>query len=317
MKRTIAVSAAAFAATLLATPPAGATGLNRAWVSGHGTDTAGCGAPTTPCRSLQYAHDHIVAAGGEIDVLDPAGYGALSITKAISVVNDGVGTAGIQASSGNAITIDAGPDDAIYLRGLNIDGLNDSAAYGIKFNAGARLTITNCVVRHFSQTGITISPSSGDVRVLVSDSTSSDNAAYGFLYGPDVGTGGTIGVIDRLTVTNNGAGGAYFVGINSGEFAEFTLANSIVGDNDGNGVWTNGAGVVLNVDSSIIATNSEGVVAQSNSVIHLSRSVIDANADWGISIALGASIHSSGDNHVADNGHGALNGGTLGTDSPM
>ena len=41
---------------------------NRAWVSGHGTDVAGCGAPTSPCRSLQYVHDNIVGAGGEIDV---------------------------------------------------------------------------------------------------------------------------------------------------------------------------------------------------------------------------------------------------------
>src|SRR5471030_2519696 len=67
--------------------------INRAWVSGHGVDQAGCGAPTSPCRSLQYAHDQAVNAGGEIDILDPAGYGALSITKGISIVNDGVGTA--------------------------------------------------------------------------------------------------------------------------------------------------------------------------------------------------------------------------------
>src|SRR5471030_1897688 len=94
---------------------------NRAWVSGHGVDQAGCGSPTAPCRSLQYAHDNIVA-GGEIDILDPAGYGAISISKAISVVNDGVGTAGVQATSGNAITINTPPGDSVYLSGLNIDG---------------------------------------------------------------------------------------------------------------------------------------------------------------------------------------------------
>src|SRR5476651_711926 len=89
---------------------------SRIWVSGHGVDQAGCGAPTAPCRSLQYAHDHIVA-GGEIDILDPAGYGAVSISKSISIVNDGVGTAGVQATSGNAITINAGAGGAVYLRG--------------------------------------------------------------------------------------------------------------------------------------------------------------------------------------------------------
>jgi hypothetical protein len=77
---------------------------NRAWVSGHGVDQAGCGAPTAPCRSLQYAHDHAVIAGGEIDILDAAGYGAITITKSISIVNDGVGTAGVQSAGSDAIT---------------------------------------------------------------------------------------------------------------------------------------------------------------------------------------------------------------------
>src|SRR5476651_1134614 len=96
-------SLASLLALVVAATPAYALST-RAWVSGHGTDAAGCGAPVNPCRSLQYVHDHIIAAGGEIDVLDPAGYGAIAITKAVSIVNDGVGTAGVQATSGNAIS---------------------------------------------------------------------------------------------------------------------------------------------------------------------------------------------------------------------
>src|SRR5476649_2443855 len=102
MKTTAISIVAALAALAL---PAASLAASRAWVSGHGVDQAGCGAPTAPCRSLQYAHDHIVAAGGEIDILDPAGYGAITITKAISIVNDGVGTAGVQAAGSNAIDI--------------------------------------------------------------------------------------------------------------------------------------------------------------------------------------------------------------------
>ena len=77
--------------------PSHAGTANRAWVSGHGVDAAGCGAPTAPCRSLQYVHDNVVVAGGEIDILDPGGYGAISITKAISIVNDGVGAPRVPA----------------------------------------------------------------------------------------------------------------------------------------------------------------------------------------------------------------------------
>jgi hypothetical protein len=50
--------------------PAEAALLNRAWVSGHGTDAAGCGAAGSPCRTFQYTHDNIVAYGGEIDIME-------------------------------------------------------------------------------------------------------------------------------------------------------------------------------------------------------------------------------------------------------
>src|SRR5579883_1892953 len=109
MIKTPLLAAATFATVLLAFTPVQAADANRAWVSGHGTDAAGCGAPANPCRTFQYVHDNVIAAGGEIDVLDPAGYGAIAIAKAISIVNDGVGTAGVQQSSSgqDAITISA------------------------------------------------------------------------------------------------------------------------------------------------------------------------------------------------------------------
>src|SRR5471030_1424795 len=105
MKGGFAPVVAALIAWLVVAASAQAQTATRAWVSGHGTDAAGCGTPTAPCRSLQYAHDNIVAAFGEIDILDPAGYGAVSITKAISIINDSVGTAGVQAATGTAIAI--------------------------------------------------------------------------------------------------------------------------------------------------------------------------------------------------------------------
>ena len=95
----------------------------RSFVSGHGSDAAAC-TLAAPCRTLAAAFA-ATNAGGEIDVLDPAGYGALTINKAISIVNDGVGTAGVlQTVAGqNAIQINAGSSDSVTLRGLTIDGL--------------------------------------------------------------------------------------------------------------------------------------------------------------------------------------------------
>src|SRR5450631_4041377 len=93
----------------------------RSFVSGHGSDAGAC-TLAAPCRTFAAAFTH-TNAGGEIDVLDPAGYGALTINKAISIVNDGVGTSSILAPSGGVgITVSAGSTDAVSLRGLTIEG---------------------------------------------------------------------------------------------------------------------------------------------------------------------------------------------------
>jgi hypothetical protein len=85
----------------------------RVFVAAQGSDANSC-TFATPCRTFQHAND-IVAAGGEVDVLDPADYGALTINKAISI--QGHGFAGLAALSGNAITINAGPNDLVNVRG--------------------------------------------------------------------------------------------------------------------------------------------------------------------------------------------------------
>src|SRR5450755_4272402 len=145
----VAIATAAALVWFAAASSAGAQTAHRAWVSGHGADAPGCGAPTRPCRSLQYAHDDIVAAGGEIDILDPAGYGAIFIQKAISIVNDGVGTAGLQqANPGHAAIriYTPGPNDAVHLRGLTVEGLG-TGEYGIDLAQTGKLEIIGCTIR--------------------------------------------------------------------------------------------------------------------------------------------------------------------------
>ncbi len=166
--------------------PANAQTAPRAWVSSHGTDAAGCGAPTNPCRSLQYVHDNIIAAGGEIDILDPAGYGTITITKALSIVNDGIGTAGVQqgTSGQNAITISAGSNNTVILRGLNING-RGVAFYGVAVNSGASIEIIKCVISGFDH-GVDFEPTSGPNKLLVSNTIVSNNSDYGILIGDNI-----------------------------------------------------------------------------------------------------------------------------------
>ncbi|MGH6795784.1 MAG: hypothetical protein ACREDD_01875 [Methylocella sp.] len=83
-------------------------------------------ARAAPRRTFAFAIGQ-TAEGGEIGLLDPAGYGAVTIANAISIVNVGVGVAAIGVASGNAITINARPSDTVHLRGLTIEGLGSGA----------------------------------------------------------------------------------------------------------------------------------------------------------------------------------------------
>src|SRR5262249_4943843 len=111
-----AIAASLLALNFISNP---AQAQTRVFVSATGSDSNPC-TFAAPCRAFQHAHD-VVAAGGEIDVLDPAGYGAVTITKAISI--QGHGFAGIAVpSGGTGIFINAGAFDRVHLAGLLIDG---------------------------------------------------------------------------------------------------------------------------------------------------------------------------------------------------
>jgi nitrous oxidase accessory protein NosD len=74
----------------------------------------------------------LTIAGGEIYVLNSADYGPVTINKAVTITSEGA-MAGVLATSGAGITINAGANDVVNLRGLNIDGANAGAA-AIQFN---------------------------------------------------------------------------------------------------------------------------------------------------------------------------------------
>src|ERR1051326_6903442 len=143
----------ALAATLLACAFNSTTASaqsTRVFVAAQGSDGNAC-TFAAPCRTFQHAHD-VVAAGGEIDVLDPAGYGAVTITKSISI--QGHQFSGISTpSGGTGITINASASDDINLSGLIIEGAG-LGQLGIVFNTGRSLSIENCVIRNVFNDGI-------------------------------------------------------------------------------------------------------------------------------------------------------------------
>jgi hypothetical protein len=148
MTKPVSATIASIFAAYLFAPVANAQTAANAWVSGSGKDVSTCGPVTTPCRTFQYTHDHIVIAGGQIRVKDPAGYSPITINKSISIINDGVGLAAISAPSGNAITINASTSDMVYIKGLSLDG-GGTGSNGIAVNSANTVTITNTTITSF------------------------------------------------------------------------------------------------------------------------------------------------------------------------
>jgi hypothetical protein len=147
--------AAAFLCAFQAVP---AQAQSRVFVAAQGSDNNPCSF-ALPCRTFQHAHD-VVVAGGEIDVLDPAGYGTVTISKAISI--QGHGFAGISTgNNGGGILVFAGANDAVSVNGLLIDGAGIGNS-GIFLNTGRSLTVENCLIRNFAVAGIAFDPSALD-----------------------------------------------------------------------------------------------------------------------------------------------------------
>jgi Right handed beta helix region len=212
----------ALAVTALASVPAHAQ--TRVFVASFGLDTNPCNV-AQPCRTFQHAHD-IAPANSEIEVVDPAGYGPLTITKGISI--QGHGFAGIFATSGNAITVGVATSDPVTLNGLVIDG-GGIGPFGILINSGPAVQILNCVVRNFSQTAIADQTNTSGATLLIEDTVASDNfgPGSGIRIQPDSSIKATL---NRITTNNNVRGIQIFNG------ATTTIANSVISNNSDTGV---------------------------------------------------------------------------------
>src|SRR6185312_11086357 len=141
-----------FAVVLLWAGLAGAQ-ASRTWVSGVGDDANPC-SRTAPCKTFAGAISK-TAAGGEIDALDPAGYGAVTITKAITIDGGGGQVASVLVAGTNGIVVQAGPSDVVILRNLRINGIG-TGINGIRFLAGKDLNVENCYIFGFTTNGIDV-----------------------------------------------------------------------------------------------------------------------------------------------------------------
>jgi hypothetical protein len=166
---------------------------SRTWVSGVGDDVNPC-SRTAPCKTFAGAISKTVA-GGEIDALDPGGYGALLIKKSITIDGGGMmaGTLATVGSSGFTIDItDVKDPSAVRLRGLSLNGVG-TGANGINIKTAGSVTVEDCVIDGFKGSGINV----GAGKVFVRNTTIRNNVAAGITV-----TAGTVGIADVALVFN-------------------------------------------------------------------------------------------------------------------
>jgi hypothetical protein len=270
------------------------TCIARTWVSSLGNDSNDCNR-LTPCRTFQRAHDQTLTLG-EITVLDPGGYGAVTITKGISIINDGVGEAGVLVSGGlSGITINAGSDDVITLRGLTIKGIGFGGGNGVVFNSGKALSVENCTIRNLTGinpigNGLVLQPS-GPSTFAITNTAITDNRNKGIRVTPGSGVFYVAGVLDRVGLYNNGQEGLVLEG--NGQTLAFSVTDSVASANLIGFSAVDGARLLLQRSAAV--TNGIGV-ASSGALVIVNQSVVYNNTEgWKGQIA------SYGNNVVAGN----------------
>ena len=182
----------------------------RTWVSGVGDDVNPC-SRTAPCKTWAGAISK-TAAGGEIDALDPGGYGTLTITKSITVDGtNGQGFGSTLNSGGiNGFVINdsltATPNTIVVrLRNLSINGAGTTAGLnGINFVAGASVQVENTRIMNQSGDGIRMATSVA-AKLVLSDVTISECASDGVEMAGTNAANNAV-TMDRVNITKCGNG---------------------------------------------------------------------------------------------------------------
>src|SRR5215203_569744 len=283
----------AIATFMFATVSIAQAQASRTWVSGVGDDVNPC-SRTAPCKTWAGAISK-TAACGEIDALDPGGFGAVTITKSITL--DGTGTmASILSSLVNGITINALSTDVITIRGLSINGFCNGIS-GIRVLQAKTVNVEDCVIFRFSTgNGITVAETS-DLALNVRNTVIRDNTLDGINV---TTTAGTVKVnLDRVQMTGNGNG------IHARQSSRVVANNCVFSNNTTNGVFADAtaAFATVRVWNSIISLNGGSGVRAGNagggaSGVELGQNQIDHNTGNGVLVGTGGVVETFGNNSI-------------------
>ena len=271
----------------------------RTFVASNGIETNPCSL-TQPCRSFAAAITQ-TNVGGEVIVLDSAGYGPVTITKSVSLIAPTGIYAGISVFSGkDGVTVNA-PGAIVVLRGLSING--QGGDNGITLKAAARMRVENCVVSAMHVAGI--SHTAANAELIVLDTIVRDNLGSGVYLFADLGSL----VLDHVRSAHNGGNGVSLTPSAGSPGALATITESVFTHNEGDGIGADsisGSTITLLVDRSVISNNGfngfRATVPNGGSgVASVSRSAVNDNGGNGIFMQ-GPVLGTASENVVHRNG---------------
>ena len=305
MKRTILLAFIALAMCFCAMSSQAQAQATRTWVSGVGDDVNPC-SRTAPCKTFAGAVSK-TADCGEIDALDPAGYGAVTLTKGIKL-DGGGGEAGQVASilvgSGqNAIVINNSSVACNFnvIRNLDLQGVK-IGNNGINVVSGGRLSLENVDIENFANLCIDFEPVSTPMSLVIYN-TNMEQCANG-----GIKAGGAAGVrvnIEKSTISKMGFAGngpGIGTGIESVPTSFVNAHNSMIANNLGGGAEATGSGAKLSLDLTTISNNQGfGVHSGNMALVLMSNDSVFWNNGTGILADGSAQLLTGNNNSLGGN----------------
>jgi hypothetical protein len=267
---------------------------SRTWVSGVGDDVNPC-SRTAPCKTFAGAISK-TAAGGEIDALDPAGYGAVTITKAITIDGGGGQVASVLVSGTNGIVVQAGPSDVVILRNLRFNGIG-TGINGIRFLSGRDLNVEDCYIFGFTTNAVDIALNQATpASVHVFHSVFKNNGGAGIRATNAIAPSVQVAVDFSEIALDN-------IGVEAASHSTVEINNSMISRAASDGVKADsitGADSLVDIAHSEIIFSGNGITSTAGSVV-VGDSTVAYNTGTAFNKTTGG-LFSYGDNRVHDNG---------------
>ena len=269
---------------------------SRTWVSGVGDDANPC-SRTAPCKTFAGAISK-TATAGEINVLDPGGFGAVTITKSMTIDGSGGSMAGIAASGVAGIIVNAPSTAVVTVRNLDIDGFGlgggtlAAGTNGISILGAKAVHVEHCQIYGFATNAILDNRTTpGSPQLYVTDTIIRNNQQGITITG--VSASATRAFVDHCQIHGNAGFGVAAINSNI-----VTVSNSTVNDNGGEGVKAD-TGAQANVVSCVINNNNVGVSGNGFSFLLADTSIFNNNT--GIAGTITTFVNNNVRNNVGGN----------------